>query len=211
MLYKNGSYIKVGLVIVLHALLAVVDHVLRVEDDVLLLELLLVEEVELLVLGWVVVQPEEAVLHLQRYIVVLFDCHWRLLLHLAKHGRLRCLLFIPHEHMAHLFLFFSSILHRLQVPRESRRTARALHVIEGDSLDLVRRDVVQLLDLHLQVHRQIVFLLALPEGIGNQQLLLLRDSSLRHSSWVFGETGRKGVLEEGRALEAVHSGKQKIK
>lgn len=120
MLYKNGSYIKVGLVIVLHALLAVVDHVLRVEDDVLLLELLLVEEVELLVLGWVIVQPEEAVLHLQRYVIVLFDGHWRLLLHLAKDGRLRCLLFIPHEHMAHLFLFFSSILHRLQVPREGR-------------------------------------------------------------------------------------------
>ena len=120
MLYKNGSHIKVGLVIVLHVLLAVVDHVLRVEDDVLLLELLLVEEVELLVLGWVVVQPEEAVLHLQRYVVVLFDSHWRLLLHLAKHGRLRCLLFIPREHMAHLFLFFSSILHRLQVPREGR-------------------------------------------------------------------------------------------
>ena len=118
MLYKNGSYIKVGLVIVLHVLLAVVDHVLRVEDDVLLLDLLLVEEVELLVLGWVVVQSEEAVLHLQRYVVVLFDCHWRLLLHLTVDDRLLCLFFVPHEYMAHLFLFFSSILHRLQVPRE---------------------------------------------------------------------------------------------
>jgi hypothetical protein len=97
--------------------------VLRVEDGVLFLELLLVEEVELLVLGWVVIQPPEAVLHLQRW--------------------------------------------------------------EGDLLDLAGRDIVQLLDLRLKVHRQIVFLLALPERVGNQQLLLLGDSSLRHPSCVF--------------------------
>ena len=109
--------------------------------------------------------------------------------------------------MAHLFLFFSSILHRLQVPREGRRTPRALHVAEGDFLDLVGRDVVQLLDLHLQGHWQIVFLLALPEGVGDQQLLLLRHSALGHSSVGLGETRGQGVWEERGALEAVHSGK----
>ena len=168
MQYKRSD-IKVGLVVVLHLLLAV-DHRLRVVDHVLLVHRLLAEEVQL---GRVVVQPQEAVLHLQRHVVVLLDRHRRLLLHLAHHLTLAGLPFLTHEHMAHLLLFFSSVLHGLQVPREGRRTPRALHAVEADLLDLVGRDVVQLLDLRLQVHRQIVLLLALPEGVGNQQLLLL--------------------------------------
>lgn len=118
---KNGSHIKVCLVVVLHLLLAVADHILRVKDNILLLQLL-VEEVEVLIIGGIVVESEEAMLHLHRDIVVLFDRHRRLLLHLTQYRTLHCLLFIAHEQMAHLFLFFSSILHRLEVTREGRRT-----------------------------------------------------------------------------------------
>jgi hypothetical protein len=197
------SNIKVGLVVVLHLLVGVADHVLRVEDDVLLLQVGL-EEVEFLVVSGVVVDAEEAVLHPQRNVVVLLDGHGRLLLHLA--GRRRLPGRLTHEDVVHLLLFFSSILHRLQVPREGRRPPGACPagLREGDALDLVGRDVVELLDLQLEVEGQVVLLLALAEGVGDQHLLLLRHASLGNTARIPGETRGRPVGQEGRTLEAVH-------
>ena len=103
------SYIKIGLIVILHFLFSIADHILRVEDDVLLLQILL-EKVELLLVV-VIIDAEERVLHLQRHVVVLLYRHWGLLLHLALPHRLP---WPPsHEDVVHLLLFFSSILHRL--------------------------------------------------------------------------------------------------
>jgi hypothetical protein len=72
--------------------------------------------------GWVVIDSKEAMFHLHGNIVIFLDCYGLLLLHLAARQGLFGWLTLPHEKLVHLFLFFSSILHGLQVARESRRS-----------------------------------------------------------------------------------------
>lgn len=134
--------------------------------------------------------------HAHRQVIVLLDRDGLLQLH----GVGLCDLFVAglsaHEKRVHLLLFFSSTLHRLQVPVEQRRTTGSGCTGKGDGLHLTGRDEVHLLDLPLEVHRQIVLLLALPERVGNDEILFLRDSSARDAFGFTIEARFDGVLDE---------------
>ena len=142
--------------------------------------------------------------HAGRQVIVLLDRHRLLRLHRVRLCDLLVAGLPAHEEMVHLLLFFSSALHRLQVPVEQGRTAGSGGTGEGDGLHLAWRDEVHLLDLSLEVHRQIVLLLALSEGVGNDEILLLRDSAPGDAFGFAIEARFDGVLDEWGRLEAVH-------
>lgn len=165
---SDRSNIKIGLIVILHLLFGIADHILGVEYHIVLLLQIHIEEIELLLVG-VIVDAEERVAHLQRHVVVLLYRHRGLLLHRAfTHALPRR---PTHEAAVHLLLFFSSILHRLQVTRKRRRPPPG-RPPEAHRLDLRGREVVQLLDLHPQIRRQVVLLLGLPKGVWDHHLLL---------------------------------------
>ena len=165
---SDRSYIKIGLIVDLHLLFGIADHILGVEYDVVLLLQIRIEKIELLLVV-VIVDAEEGVPHRQGHVVVLLYRHRGLLLHRAfSHALPRR---PAHEAVVHLLLFFSSVLHRLQVTRKGRRAPPA-RPPERHRLDLRRREVVQLLHLHPQIRRQVVLLLILPEGVWDDRLLL---------------------------------------
>ena len=114
MLIKSDSNIKVGLEVVVHLL--ALDLVLGVEDD-LLLRVLELQKLKRLLLH-VVVQHEKTVVHPSGQVVLFFDVHGLFCLHDVGLTVLASLGLDIQEEIVHLLLFFSSVLHRLQVPSE---------------------------------------------------------------------------------------------
>lgn len=135
------SYIKISLIIIVHSWLPIAYQILWIEYDILLLYLI-IKEVELLVFSGIVIHPKKTMLHLHWNIIILFDCYWLLLLHLAANQDLFRRFRLTHEKLVHLFLFFSSILHCLKVTSKSWRSSWILGVIKGNRLNLIWRNVV---------------------------------------------------------------------
>ena len=155
----------------------------------------------------IVIQNEETRIHSCWQIIVLFNCYWSLVLHYVSMTSLLLTAFTSHEKMIHLLLFFSSILHSLQVPIKERRPSCSCLTCEGDSLNLMRRYEVHLLYLLLEILGQVIFLFTLLERIRYENLVIFRGSLLRDSSRFTVEFGFNCALNERWTLEAVHTKK----
>jgi hypothetical protein len=144
-LYKNGSNIKICFIVILLQALPIPNHILRIENNILLLNRR--KKVEFLVVSGIIIYPKKAMLHLHRYIVILLDCNRLLFLHRTRSNTLSYLFLFTHEESIHLLLFFRSYLHRLEMSRECRGTTGIRTSAKAYCLYLVRWDIVHLLYL----------------------------------------------------------------
>ncbi len=144
-MYKNGSNIKIRFIVILLQALPIPNHILRIENNILLLNWR--KKVEFLVVSGIIINPKKAMLHLHRYIVILLDCNRLLFLHRARTNTLSYLFLFTHEESIHLLLFFRSYLHRLEMSRKCGGTTGIRTSAKAYCLYLVRWDIVHLLYL----------------------------------------------------------------
>lgn len=144
-MYKNGSNIKICLIVILLHPLSIPNHILRIEYNILLLNRR--KKVEFLIISRIIINPKKTMLHLHRNIVILLDCYWLLLLHRTWADTLSYLFLFTCEESIHLLLFFRSNLHRLKMSREGRRTTGIRSSTKAYCLYLIRWDIVHLLYL----------------------------------------------------------------
>jgi hypothetical protein len=130
------------------------------------------EEVDGFLFHVVGVHHEEALIHPGGEVIVLFDGNGLLLLHNFGFAALLLLRFAACEEVVHLLLFFSGILHDLEVSCEGGGTSCADCGGEGDGLDVLGGDVFHVVKLGAEVGGEIVLLFAVSEGVGDEELVL---------------------------------------
>ncbi len=97
------------------------------------------------------VHHEKALVHPGRQVVILFDCYRLFCLHDLSLATFLFFSLAAHEELVHLRLFFSSILHGLEVSGKRGGTTCTYSSGEGNGLNVGGRNVIHVLDLTLEV------------------------------------------------------------